>query len=121
MPGQSGASEIKAGKNWINRGSGCDHSPQAMKATVKDAKRVAMRTVSPLTVAMLLGFGATALVAAEQPATGPSGFSAATESANSKGKTGDSRPSPSLRAATNHPSEPLASASCTRYNETRPR
>ena len=36
-----------------------------------------MKTVSPLTVAMLLGFGATALVAAEQPATGPSGFSAA--------------------------------------------
>jgi hypothetical protein len=94
MPGQSGASEIKAGKNWINRGKGCDHSPQAMKVTVKDAKRVAMRTVSPLTVAMLIGFGATALLAAEQPATGPSGFSAATESANSKGKTGDSADCP---------------------------
>ena len=88
MPGQSGASEIKPGNNWINRGSGCDHAPQAMKATAEHAKRVAMKAMS-LTVAMLLGFGATALVAAEQPATGPSGFSAPTESANSKGKTGE--------------------------------
>ena len=94
MPSQSGASEIKPGNNWINRGSGCDGLPQAMKATAKDAKRVAMRTVSPLTVAVLLGFGATALVAAEQPATGPSGFSAPTESANSKGKTGESAECP---------------------------
>jgi hypothetical protein len=94
MPGQSGASEIKTGNNWINRGSGCDHAPQAMKATTKDAKREAMRTVSPLTVAMLLGFGATTFVAAEEPAAVPSGFSAATESANSKGKTGDSADCP---------------------------
>jgi hypothetical protein len=65
-----------------------------MKVTAEHAKRVGMRTVSSLTVAMLLGFGATALVAAEQPATGPSGFSAATESANSKGKTGDSADCP---------------------------
>jgi hypothetical protein len=65
-----------------------------MKFTVEDAKRVAMRTVSPLTVAMLLGFSATVLVAAEEPATGPSGFSAATESANSEGKTGDSADCP---------------------------
>jgi hypothetical protein len=93
MPGQSGANLIKLGNNWINRGSGCDHSPQAMKVTAKDAKRVAMKTVLALT-AMLLGFGATALVAAEQPATGPSGFSAATESANRKGKTGESADCP---------------------------
>jgi hypothetical protein len=65
-----------------------------MKFTIEDAKRVAMRTVSPLTVAMLLGFRATVLVAAEEPATGPSGFSAATESANSEGKTGDSADCP---------------------------
>jgi hypothetical protein len=32
MPDQSGASEIKPGNNWINRGKRCDHSPQAMKA-----------------------------------------------------------------------------------------
>jgi hypothetical protein len=94
MPGQSGASEIKTGNNWINRGSGCDHTPQAMKATAEHAKRVARKTMLPLTVAMLLGFGAPALVAAEQPATGPSGFSAATESANSKGKTGESAECP---------------------------
>jgi hypothetical protein len=94
MPGQSGANLIKPGNNWINRGSGCDHSPQAMKVTTKDAKRVAMKTVLPLTVAMLLGFCATAHVAAEQPATGPSGFSAATDSANSKGKTGESADCP---------------------------
>ena len=60
MPSQSGASEINPGNNWINRGSGRDRS-QAMKATAEDAKSVAMRTVLPLTVAMLLGFGATAL------------------------------------------------------------
>ncbi|HSA67615.1 MAG TPA: hypothetical protein VLE24_08130 [Methyloceanibacter sp.] len=53
-----------------------------------------MKTMLPLAVAMLLGFGATALVAAEQSATGPSGFSATTESANSKGKTGDSADCP---------------------------
>jgi hypothetical protein len=53
-----------------------------------------MKTVSPLTVAMLIGFGATALVAAEGPPTGPSGFSAATESVNSKGETGDSADCP---------------------------
>ncbi len=69
-------------------------SPQAMKTAAEDAKRVAMRTVSPLTVAMLLGFGSTALVAAEKPTTGPSGFSAATESANSAGKTGESAECP---------------------------
>jgi hypothetical protein len=65
-----------------------------MKVRAKDAKRVAMKTMSLITVAVLLGFGATALVAAEQPATGPSGFSAATESANSKGKTGESAECP---------------------------
>ncbi|MFZ0397805.1 MAG: hypothetical protein WAM06_07170 [Methyloceanibacter sp.] len=94
MPGQSGASEIKTGNNWINRGKRCDHAPQAMKDTAEHAKRGAMKTVSLMTVAILLGFGATALVAAEQPATGPSGFSAATESANSKGKTGESAECP---------------------------
>ena len=46
-----------------------------------------------VTVASLLGLVSTALVAAE-PATGPSGFSAATESANSEGKTGDSADCP---------------------------
>jgi hypothetical protein len=55
MPGQSGASEIKTGNNWINRGSGCDHTPQAMKATAEHAKRVAMKAMLPLTVAILLG------------------------------------------------------------------
>jgi len=65
-----------------------------MKVRAKDAKRVAMKTMSLITVAVLLGFGATALVAAKQPATGPSGFSAATESANSKGKTGESAECP---------------------------
>src|SRR5262245_45605545 len=125
MPGQSGTNLIKPGNNWINHGKRSDHSLQARKVTAKHAKRVAMRKMSPLMVAMLLGFGATALVAAEQPATGPSGFSAATESADSKGKTGESagrpikkrsaaspsafrtiRPSPSLRSATNHPRSP---------------
>jgi hypothetical protein len=33
-----------------------------------------MKMVSPLTVAMLLGFGATALVAAEEPPTGQVAF-----------------------------------------------
>jgi len=94
MPGQSGASEIKTGNNWINRGKRCGHSPQAMKVSANNAKRVGMRTVLLLMVLMLLGFGATALVAAEQPATGPSGFSAPTESANSKGKTGESAECP---------------------------
>jgi hypothetical protein len=65
-----------------------------MKVRAKDAKRVAMKTMSLITVAVLLGFDATALVAAEQPATGPSGFSAPTESANSKGKTGESAECP---------------------------
>jgi hypothetical protein len=65
-----------------------------MKVTAEHAKREAMKTVLPLTVALLLGFGATALVAAEEPATGPSGFSAPTESANSKGKTGESAECP---------------------------
>jgi hypothetical protein len=46
-----------------------------------------------LTGVVLLASGATPLVAAE-PTTGPSGFSAATESANSKGKTGDSADCP---------------------------
>jgi hypothetical protein len=104
MPGQSGASEIKQGNNWINRGTGCDHAFQAMEVTAKDAKRVAMRTVSLITVAMLLGFGATALVAAEQPATGPSGFSAATESANSNGKTRDSADCPIKKRSAGRPS-----------------
>jgi len=90
MPGQSGTNLIKPGNNWINRGKRRDHSLQARKVTAKHAKRVAMRKMSPLMVAMLLGFGATALVAAEQPAAGPSGFSATTESADSKGKTGES-------------------------------
>ena len=94
MPGQSGTNLIKPGNNWINRGKRRDHSLQARKVTSKHAKRVAMKTMLPLTVAMLLGFGAPALVAAEQPATGPSGFSAATESANSKGKTGESAECP---------------------------
>jgi hypothetical protein len=56
-----------------------------------------MRTVSLLTVALLLGFGATAPVAAEESATGPSGFSAATESAKSKGKTCDSADCPFMK------------------------
>ena len=56
------------------RGSGRDRSRKAMKATAEDAKSVAMRTVLPLTVAMLLGFGATAPVAAEEPARGPVAF-----------------------------------------------
>ena len=46
-----------------------------------------------LTVALLLGLSPTALVAAE-PTAGPSGFSAATQSANSKGKTGESADCP---------------------------
>ena len=32
MPAQSGASEIKPGKNWINRGKDCGDSPQAAGA-----------------------------------------------------------------------------------------
>jgi len=50
--------------------------------------------VLPLTVTVMLGFGATTLVAAEEPTTRPSGFPAATESANSKGKIGDSADCP---------------------------
>jgi hypothetical protein len=100
-----------------------------------------MRTVSPLAVALLLGFGATALVAAEQPTTGPSGFSSATESANSKGKTGESAECPIKKTVggktfcfQNDPAltkpqgrsrttarEGLASAQATRYNGPRPR
>ena len=45
------------------------------------------KLVLSLTVALMLGFGATAVVAAE-PARGPSGFAATSDSANSKGKTG---------------------------------
>ena len=52
------------------------------------------RMVWPLTAAFLLGLVPTALVAAEQPTTGPSGFSAAIQSADSKGKTGDSADCP---------------------------
>ena len=51
------------------------------------------RMVLPIAVAVLLGFGAVALCAAES-STGPSGFSAATENASSKGKTGDSADCP---------------------------
>jgi len=63
-----------------------------------------MKTMSLITVAVLLGFGATALVAAKQPATGPSGFSAATESANSKGKTGESAECPIKKRSAGRPS-----------------
>src|SRR5262245_24173763 len=41
MPGQSGASEIKAGKNWINRGR--ERRPsQAVKLAAEAARRVGM-------------------------------------------------------------------------------
>jgi len=46
-----------------------------------------------LTVALLLGLSRAALGAVE-PTAGPSGFSAATESANSKGNTGDNADCP---------------------------
>jgi hypothetical protein len=65
-----------------------------MKLAAEDAKKVAMRTMPPLIFAMVLGVGATTLVAAEEPTTGPSGFSAATESANSAGKTGEAADCP---------------------------
>jgi hypothetical protein len=45
------------------------------------------KLVLSLTVALMLGFGATAVVAAEP--MGPSGFAATSDSANSKGKTGE--------------------------------
>jgi hypothetical protein len=94
MPGQSGASEINEGKLAINRGRACDPSPQVINVTTGDVGRFAMKKmVLPIAVAVLLGFGATALSAAES-GTGPSGFPAATESANSKGKTGDSADCP---------------------------
>jgi hypothetical protein len=51
------------------------------------------RMVLPITVAVLLGFGAVVLCAAES-SIGHSGFSAATENASSKGKTGDSADCP---------------------------
>jgi len=101
-----------------------------MKLAAEDAKNAVMRTISPLSFAVLLGLGvspglgAATFVAAEEPANGPTGFSAATESANSAGKTGEAadgpikktvagRPSasktirrwPSLRAANNRPAE----------------
>lgn len=46
------------------------------------------RMLLPLMAACALGCSATALAAAEL-AAGPSGFPAATDSANSKGKTGE--------------------------------
>jgi hypothetical protein len=51
------------------------------------------RMVLPIAIAVLLGFGATARAGAESM-TGPSGFPAATESANSKGKTGETAECP---------------------------
>lgn len=51
------------------------------------------RMLLPLMTVCALGCGATALFAAE-PATGPTGFPAASESANSKGKTGESADCP---------------------------
>jgi hypothetical protein len=42
----------------------------------------------------LFGLAATTFVAAEEPANGPTGFSAATESANSAGKTGEAADCP---------------------------
>ena len=75
-----------------------------MKVTAEHAKGEAMKTVLPLTIALLLGFGATALVAEEEPATGPSGFSAPTESANSKGKTGESAECPIKKRSAGRPS-----------------
>ena len=94
MQGQSGASEINEGKLAINRGRGCDASPQVINVTAKDVGKVAMkRTVLPIAVAVLLGFGATAFSAAESSIR-PSGFPAASESASIKGKTGDSADCP---------------------------
>jgi hypothetical protein len=51
------------------------------------------KLVSSLTVALMLGLGATAVVAAE-PGMGPSGFAATSDSANSKGKTGETAECP---------------------------
>jgi hypothetical protein len=48
----------------------------------------------PLGFAVLLGLAAPTFVAAEEPASRPTGFSAATESANSAGKTGDAADCP---------------------------
>jgi len=47
----------------------------------------------PLTVALVLGFGLRAVAAAEQ-AAGPTGFPAASASAASKGKTGETADCP---------------------------
>ena len=52
-----------------------------------------MRTM-PLTFAVVLGLAGTTVVAAEESAKGPTGFSAATESANSAGKTGEAADCP---------------------------
>ena len=65
-----------------------------MKLAAEDAKKVAMRTMPPLSFAVLIGLAATTFVAAEEPANGPTGFSAATESAASKGKTGETAECP---------------------------
>ena len=35
MPAQSGASEIKPGKNWINRGRGCGMKRYALAPVVQ--------------------------------------------------------------------------------------
>ena len=65
-----------------------------MNVTNEDAKEKAMKKlVLPLTAALMLGFGATTVAAAE-PAVGPSGFPAASESANNKGKTGETAECP---------------------------
>jgi hypothetical protein len=94
MQGQSGASEINEGKVAINRGRGCDPSPQVLNVIIGDVGKVAMkRMVLLLTAAFLLGCSTTAVVAAE-PATGPSGFPDVSDSANSKGKTGETAECP---------------------------
>jgi hypothetical protein len=64
-----------------------------MKFAAEDAKKVAMK-MPPLSFAVLFGLAATTFVAAEEPAKGPTGFSAATESANSAGKTGEAADCP---------------------------
>jgi hypothetical protein len=62
--------------------------------TNEDAKaKVMKKLVLSLTVALMLGFGATAVVWAE-PAMGPSRFAATSDSANSKGKTGETAECP---------------------------
>jgi hypothetical protein len=59
-----------------------------------ETEEVAMKKLALLlSIPVLLGFGATAQAQTEQ-AAGPSGFSAATESANSKGKTGETAECP---------------------------